>query len=107
IAALALRILVHLALHIGQLAGIVLRLGIDLGRARGAQVEPQQPAFLIHPGGEFLERGIDQAPIAFAHAAALVSLKYVQRCMVAMLRWGAKAVINRAVPSVSGRSGSL
>ena len=34
-----------------------------------AQVEAQQASLLVHPVGEFLERGIDQAPIAF-HAAS-------------------------------------
>jgi hypothetical protein len=59
-----------LALDIGQLARIVLRFGVHARGAGGAQVEAQQASLFVHPGGEFLERGIDQAPIAFHQAAS-------------------------------------
>ena len=67
--ALAVAVLRHLALHLGQLARIVFRFRVDLGRAGRAQVEAQQPALLVHPGGHLLERRVDRRPVTL-HAAS-------------------------------------
>src|SRR6185437_5881609 len=102
---LALGVFVHLVAHLAQCFGVALRRWVHLGRARRAQIKAHQGTLLVHPGGEGAERRFNRVPIMF-HGAAC-SLRLVQRCMVARLRWGENFSINLPVSAWSGRSFSL
>src|SRR5436190_10416474 len=82
--ALARAVLVHLPAHFVDRALVADRRAVDSLRALRAQVETDEPAALVDPGGESRERRLDRAPAVRRRSALrsrihAASLKLAQR----------------------------
>src|ERR1043166_3358345 len=102
-AAPACIVFLDLFLHIPQQLFIALGLRIDPSGPFGAEVEAEQPALTVDPGGETAKPGLDRSPISLrvGHAA---SLRLAHKWQVARLLCGAKVCINACTASGPGRS---